>query len=104
MDIVGAGPYQYGEIKDLSFRLLPVEKSGRPSFLFKTVKDETTLTLKLINREVDLSLIDFSPRKLSWLKKNKEELNLNFWEQESSNYKYIGLNHENKHHVSHALT
>ena len=97
LDIVGAGPYQYGEIKDLSFRLLPVEKSGRPSFLFKTVKDETTLTLKLINREVDLSLIDFSPRKLSWLKKNKEELNLNFWEQESSNYKYIGINHKNKH-------
>jgi peptide/nickel transport system substrate-binding protein len=65
--------------------------------LFKTVRDETTLTLKLINKEVDLSLIDFSPRKLNWLKKNKKDLKLNFWEQESSNYKYIGINHNNKH-------
>ena len=97
LDIVGAGPYRYGEVKDLAFRLLPVKAGLRPSFLFKTVKDETTLTLKLINQEVDLSLINFSPRKLKWLKKNKKELNLNFWEQESSNYKYIGINHKNKH-------
>ena len=97
IDIVGAGLYRFGEIKDLSFRLLPVEKGTRPDLLFKTVKDETTLTLKLINKEVDLSLIEFSPRKLNWLKKNKKELNLNFWEQQSSNYKYIGINHKNKH-------
>ena len=97
LDIVGAGAYRYGEIKDLSFRLVSIKKGVRPDLLFKTVKDETTLTLKLINKEVDLSLIDFSPRKLSWLKKNKKELKLNFWEQESSNYKYVGINHKNKH-------
>ena len=38
LDIIGAGPYRFGEIKDLSFRLLSAEKGIRPDLLFKTVK------------------------------------------------------------------
>jgi peptide/nickel transport system substrate-binding protein len=50
-----------------------------------------------MNKEIDLSLIDFSPRKVKWLKKNKKKLGLKIWEKESSNYKYLSLNHKNKH-------
>ena len=70
--------------------LRSVLEQNKEDFEFLIANDGSTdNTLKLINQEVDLSLINFSPRKLKWLKKNKQELNLNFWEQESSNYKYI---------------
>ena len=78
LDIIGAGSYKFGFVKDLSFQLLPVDIEKKPPLLFKAVRDETTLTLKLINKEVDLSLIDFSPRKLNWLKKIKRVLDLTF--------------------------
>ena len=96
-DIIGAGPYLFSESTDLSFKLSPAHNSKLPSLEFKTVKDETTLSLKLMNKEVDLSLIEFSPRKLKWFRKNLKKLDLKIWEKESSNYKYIGLNHKNKH-------
>jgi peptide/nickel transport system substrate-binding protein len=93
-DIIGAGNYKYKSITSLSVDLESVVPNGRIPLSFKVVKDETTLALKLINKEVDLSIANISPRKYQWLKKQNK---LKFWEIPSTNYKYIGINHKKNH-------
>lgn len=94
-NIIGAGPYRISLVRPLELNLKPVFDESLPELNFKIVKDETTLALKLINGEIDLSLASISPRKLAWLKKSRNDLN--FFEIPSSNYKYLGINHSRKH-------
>lgn len=90
-DIVGAGPYKFEEIKTLEISLAPVREE-LPELVFKVVRDETTLALKLMNEEVDLSLAKMSPRKVNWLKKKSSDLK--FWTVPGATYVYLGLNHQ----------
>jgi len=88
-DIIGAGDYVLSATEPLSVDLAP-RKPGLPFFKFKVVKDETTLALKLINKEIDLSVASMSPRKVQFLKKTK---GLTSWEIPSGNYQFLGMNH-----------
>ncbi|RLA64231.1 MAG: hypothetical protein DRQ88_05210 [Epsilonproteobacteria bacterium] len=94
-NITGAGPYRISLARPLELILKPVFNKYLPELNFKIVKDETTLALKLINGEIDLSLASISPRKLNWLKNSQN--NLKFWESSSSNYKYLSINHSKKY-------
>jgi len=91
--IIGCGDFHYGEISANSINVLKHGDKG--GLIFKVIKDETTLSLKLINKEIDLSVVGISPRKYQWLKGNFYN-DLNFYEGESSNYTYIGINHKNR--------
>lgn len=90
-EIIGAGPYRFGKTSALEIELIPTNPK-RAKFIFKVVKDETTLALKILNKEVDLSLANISPRKYEWLKKSKNK-GLSFWEKPSTNFIYMGINH-----------
>lgn len=90
-EIIGAGPYKYEKILPLRVDLTPARGQNLKKLSFKVVKDETTLALKILNEEIDISLANISPRKLFWLKKQKS--GLAFDEIQSSNYVYMGINH-----------
>ncbi|WP_372655785.1 ABC transporter substrate-binding protein [Halobacteriovorax sp.] len=92
-DIVGAGPYKIKSESELEVVLSPIKK-GSLDLIFKVVKDETTLALKLINKEIDLSLASISPRKLFWLKENVK--GIDFHNVEGTNLIYMGVNHKNE--------
>lgn len=89
MDVVGCGNYFLKSLSPLEIVLSPRISSGN-TFVFKVVKDETTLALKLINKEIDLSVASISPRKINWLKEEARQLRV--WEIPSGNYQYLGLN------------
>ena len=91
--IIGAGPYYMENKKVLKFKLVPKNKIKNNPLIFKVVKDETTLALKLIKGEIDLSLAKISPRKYEWLRREGKE-SLSFWITPSSNYAYININHQ----------
>lgn len=90
-DVMGCGDYLLGNIGPLEITIIPKDKS-KMTFVFKVVKDETTLALKLINKEIDLSVANMSPRKVYWLKTKTK--NLNTWEMPSGNFLFMGLNHK----------
>ncbi len=85
--IIGAGAYSLGENSDT--RIILQQVNGRRKLVFKVVKDETTLALKLIKKEIDISLANISPRKLDWLKKNTS---LKQQEVASSALQYVAFN------------
>lgn len=58
--------------------------------VFKVVGDETTMALKIINKEIDLIATTISPRKTEWLSKQKK---LKVFEKEGTNYVYISPQH-----------
>lgn len=91
LDVIGAGPYVLSKVEPLDVVITPREKN-KPTYLFKVVKDETTLALKLINDEVDLSVANISPRKIDWIRKKTKGLTI--WERESGNFLYLGMNHK----------
>jgi peptide/nickel transport system substrate-binding protein len=90
-DIIGCGEYILQKTSPLEIVLKPRE-TNRPNIIFKVVKDETTLALKLLNKEVDLSVASMSPRKVSWLKEQKNLIQT--WEVPSGNYVFLALNHK----------
>ncbi len=90
-DLLGCGDYSFQSVSPLEIIISPRNKS-KPHLVFKVVKDETTLALKLINREIDLSIASMSPRKINWLKKKADLLKV--WDIPSSNYIFMGLNHK----------
>jgi peptide/nickel transport system substrate-binding protein len=90
MDIVGCGDYLIQSISPLEIVIAPRVSSG-PLIAFKVVKDETTLALKLINKEIDLSVASMSPRKVFWLKSKPE---LKVWDMASGNFQFMGINHK----------
>lgn len=90
-NIVGAGRYLLKTNEELSVVLASLDKI-RPNLEFKVVKDETTLALKLLNNELDMSVTDMSARKFNWLKKNAKQLT--FLSIPSSNVIYMNINHE----------
>ncbi|MCP4913825.1 MAG: ABC transporter substrate-binding protein [Oligoflexia bacterium] len=89
--IVGAGEYKLVSETPLAITIENIDNKSQ--LIFKVVKDETTLALKLLNNEVDGSIATISPRKIQWLKNNSKE-KLNFYEMSSSNYAYINFNHK----------
>lgn len=93
-EFLGAGPYKITSQKPLETILDPVFDKDKEKLIFKVVKDETTLSLKLINRELDLLLGGISPRKVNWLKQNTDFLE--FPMIPGTNYKYVSFNHKNK--------
>lgn len=90
MDIIGCGDYVLKEIQPLEIVVEPRSKE-KPTLVFKVVKDETTLALKLINKEIDLTVANMSPRKVFWLKSQK---GIKVWEMASGNFQFMGLNHK----------
>jgi peptide/nickel transport system substrate-binding protein len=88
-DIIGCGRYVLAGIKPLEITVTPRDPT-KMTFIFKVVKDETTLALKLIKKEIDLSVASMSPRKIHWLKDHAKMLNV--WELASGNYLFMGLN------------
>lgn len=90
-DVIGCGDYLLSDIKPLEITVTPKDKS-KITFVFKVVKDETTLALKLIKKEIDLSVASISPRKVYWLK--TEAPGLKVWEMPSGNFIFMGLNHK----------
>ncbi len=88
-DVVGCGDYVLNSISPLEIVVSPRDQS-KNTFVFKVVKDETTLALKLINKEIDLSVANMSPRKINWLREKADQLQV--WELPSGNYQYMGLN------------
>jgi peptide/nickel transport system substrate-binding protein len=92
-NIIGAGPYKLGKVEPLQVVLEPLDPKKNLRLTYKVVKDETTLALKLINGEVDLSLANMSPRKFEWLKEKAGD-KLQYWERASTNYIYMGINHK----------
>ena len=89
-DIIGSGDYVYKSINPLEIVITPKDAS-RPVIAFKVVKDETTLALKLINKEIDLSVASMSPRKIFWM---KSQPGIKIWEMPSGNYQFMGINHK----------
>jgi peptide/nickel transport system substrate-binding protein len=87
-DILGCGPYTLQSIQPLEIIIAPRDQA-RPTLIFKVVKDETTLALKLINKEIDLSVANMSPRKVFWLKAQE---GIKVWEIPGGNYQFMGLN------------
>ncbi|MBK23764.1 MAG: hypothetical protein CME70_07130 [Halobacteriovorax sp.] len=103
---VGCGEYKILEKSPLKVVLTPAFGESKPNLSFKVVKDETTLALKIVNKELHLSLGGISPRKYKWLKKNTREYE--YLEVPGTNYKYISFNHKNihlsKHNVRKAIS
>jgi peptide/nickel transport system substrate-binding protein len=89
-DIIGCGDYRLESSNSMEIKLQPRSKN-KPKLIFKVVKDETTLALKLINKEIDLSVANMSPRKIAWLR--KQDKIVQSWEIPSANYLFMGLNH-----------
>lgn len=89
-DVIGSGDYVIKSILPLEIVLEP-RNSLRPTLVFKVVKDETTLALKLINKEIDLSVANMSPRKVFWL---KGQAGIKVWEKPSGSYQFMGINHK----------
>ena len=90
-DIIGCGDYTLLNQETLEVAIMP-KNNKRPILVFKVVKDETTLALKLINKEVDLAVANISPRKVAWLKNQNNVIKT--WELPSGNYIFMGLNHK----------
>lgn len=90
MDIIGCGDYVLKVIQSLEIVIEP-RNSSRPTLVFKVVKDETTLALKLINKEIDLSVANMSPRKVFWL---KSQSGIKVWDMPSGNFQFMGINHK----------
>lgn len=91
LDVIGCGDYRLVDVQPLEITVTPKDTS-KLTFVFKVVKDETTLALKLINKEIDLSVANMSPRKIQWLK-NKADM-LQVWDMPSGNYLFMGMNHK----------
>ncbi len=94
-DIIGSGPYRIGNSSSLGVTLIPSFDSARDTLNFKVVKDETTLALKMMNNEIDLSVAQLSPRKVNWIENNVKHLDI--VSEKGTNYIYVGLNHKNSH-------
>lgn len=92
-DILGSGQYIIQDVTPLNVSLKS-KTIDKENLVFKVVKDETTLALKLINKEIDLSVASISPRKNNWLKKNAS--GLIFYETPSSNYIFLGMNQKSE--------
>lgn len=91
---IGAGSYKPGLITPLEVNLVPVKDITSPKLSFKVIKDETTLALKIMKKEVDINLGGISPRKYKWLK--RKSTGYNFVEIPGTNYKYISFNNRSE--------
>ena len=90
VDVIGIGPYRLSKINPLEIETTPLDKI-KPVLSFKVVKDETTLALKLLNKEIDLSVANMSPRKVYWLKSRP---GIKIWEKPSGNFQFMAINHK----------
>jgi peptide/nickel transport system substrate-binding protein len=100
-NIIGSGEYKIFENKPLEINLKPVFDRSLCELSFKIIRDETTLALKLINGEIDLSLSSISPRKIQWLFEHSADLD--FISIPSSNYTYLSINHEREYLKNRAI-
>lgn len=91
-ELVGSGPYKLSSLKPLEIKLEAIDSRENPHLVFKVVRDETTLALKLLNGEVDLSLAQISPRKVEWLL-SRPKTTLKLFKQQGTNTVYLAPNH-----------
>lgn len=92
-NIIGAGEYKYGNITSDRVEVESIDKTLE-DLSFIVVKDETTLSLKMLKGEIDLSIAEMSPRKIEYLEKTGSVV---VSKNESTNYNYIGINHLRDH-------
>lgn len=93
-NIIGAGDFKIEEQTPVrvSIRRVNIKNELQLNLVdFKIVKDETTLALKLVNGEVDLSVSNISPRKIAWIQNQKSLIKM--YSCPSTNVIYLGLNH-----------
>ncbi len=90
--LIGSGAYKIGGLKPLEVKLDAQNPQKYPNLVFKVVRDETTLALKLLNGEIDLSLAQISPRKLEWLLA-RPKADLTLYRQQGTNTVYLSPNH-----------
>lgn len=88
-NIIGAGEYKYKKVTNDRIEIESIAKKFE-DLNFIVVKDETTLSLKLLKGEIDLSIAEMSPRKIEYLE-NTGKIVVS--KNESTNYNYIGINH-----------
>jgi peptide/nickel transport system substrate-binding protein len=93
-DFIGAGLYQIKTSSETETLIEKINTKNR-DISFKVVKDETTLALKLLRGEIDLSVASISPRKMQWLKE-KHAGKIQVKETLGTNYAYLGINHKNE--------
>lgn len=91
-EYIGSGKYRIESRSELNIKLEALSPELE-DLEFKVVKDATTLALKIVNKEIDVSLHDLTPRKLTWLAKNSK---IKIIEKEGTNFKYINFNHSNE--------
>lgn len=94
-NLIGSGPYSLQSFSSLGVVIAPAFDKTKDALNFKVVKDETTLALKMMNKEIDLSVAQLSPRKIDWIENNVDHLNI--IGERGTNYIYVGINHRNKH-------
>lgn len=97
-NLMGAGKFSIVESNPLNIKIKSNEKVSNKEvdqIDFKVVKDETTLALKLVKGEIDLSVSNMSPRKIEWLKKKSDSLSVH--SAASTNFIYMGFNHRREH-------
>lgn len=94
-NLIGSGPYKLHSSSSLGVVITPAFNANKDSINFKVVKDETTLALKMMNKEIDLSVAQLSPRKIDWIENNVDHLDI--IGERGTNYIYVGINHRNKH-------
>lgn len=93
---IGSGDYWFQLYTGTVVEIKPMsEKANLGAVSFKVVKDETTAALKIINNEIDISIVNMNPRKFSWLQHNTGK-EVQIVSSQGSNYVYLNLNHENK--------
>lgn len=89
-NIVGAGEF---EPSFVGINEVVLKRRKDELFVkFKVVKDETTLALKIINKEINLNLANLSARKMKWIE-DKGKGFIVKKASDGSNYAYVGFNH-----------
>lgn len=104
--IIGSGPYALENETPMNLRL-KVDRSHfevsehHPEYMsFHVVRDETTLALRMLKQELDISTAQMSPRKEIWLLARKASA-LKVLQTSGTNTIYLGINHESQHLRSH---
>jgi peptide/nickel transport system substrate-binding protein len=100
--IIESGPYSLEDQSPMSIKLranrahFEVAETNPTAISFHVVRDETTLALRLLKEEVDLSVANISPRKENWLM-SRENSPLKVLKATGTNTVYIGVNHNSKY-------
>jgi peptide/nickel transport system substrate-binding protein len=100
--VIESGPYNLENLSSMQIRLkarknhFEMNENLPDSISMHVVRDETTLALRLLKEEVDLSTAQISPRKEQWLLSRKRTP-LQVFKTTGTNTIYLGINHQSEH-------